>query len=103
MEQKSIDKIAEEVEFGDLIMLKLPSSVQAHYGEVSGNDYAVGFFEKIDNENIYINHLQKIAYSDQGAFIIPIESIESYEILRKYVPDPEDKIDNMLQDLLDNK
>ena len=101
MEQKSIDNIAEEVEFGDLILLKLPSSVQAHYGEVSGNDYAVGFFQGIVDENIYINQFQKSAYSDQEAFAVPIEHIKSYEILRKYVPDPEDKIDNMLQDLLE--
>ncbi len=97
----NMKEIEKDVKPLDLILLELPSYVQAHCGSASGMDYAVGFFEKFEEGRIFLNQNQKSAYDLRDAVAYPLKDIGSYEVLRRFKPNPEDQIDMQLVAILD--
>lgn len=100
MAKQPITDLESCVTFGDLIVLELPASVQTCVS-FHGSDYAAGFYSHSDEENVYLNTFQKSAYDADEPKTYVKTDIESFEVLKKYVPDPNDGIDEVLTQLLD--
>jgi hypothetical protein len=96
-EIKPISEIENDAKKLDAIMLKLPSAAMCHAGAVEGYDRAVGFYMWVDKEKVCLDRLQKNAYDCEEHFDeYPLEDIESYQILKRFVPDRNDGIDDLL-------
>lgn len=94
--KKKIEEIT-EAKYGDLVVLEIPTSIMVHCGSMCGDDYAVGYFERHDDENVYLCRRQKIAQEEEETRAYAKEDITSYEILRRFEPDPfNDGLDELL-------
>ena len=52
--KKPIKDIEKDAEPLDLILLELPAFVMTHSGSVGGIDYAVGFYETVEDNKVYL-------------------------------------------------
>lgn len=91
-----IKNINKDAKFLDVVLLELPASINVHSGAMSGLDYAVGFFEGADEENVRLCPIQKNAYDSVEGRLFRKADITSYEILRRYEPKPGDGIDYVI-------
>ena len=97
----NIENIINEVGYGDLIKLEIPSSVQTCNGSFYGTDYAAGYFVGTCNtcEGVRLSSTQKQAYltNEEGMTEYNIKDIKTYQILEKYELNPEeDGIDEVI-------
>ncbi|MBW2995112.1 hypothetical protein KY312_02065 [Candidatus Woesearchaeota archaeon] len=103
-DEKPISELEKDVKKLDLILLKLPTVLQCHAGGIGGDDYAVGFYLWVSKGNVVMNRIQKFAYehenfkeSDYEFDEYPMGDIETFQILKRFKPDPEnDGLDELL-------
>ncbi len=100
MVKEPIGKLESDVKAFDLIALEVPSTVYTCVSH-SGNDYLVGFYECVDDGNVRMSWSQKHAYARPESLVVPMQDIESYEILKRFTPDRNDGIDYLLCDMFD--
>ena len=96
---KPIEEIEKDARWGDVVLLQFPAWVQMCVS-VSGNDYAVGFYSHADKDKVCLNTFQKHAYEDNPVKEYSRRDIKAYEILRRFERDPNDRIDEVLCNML---
>lgn len=88
----------------DLLLLELPATVCSAGRNVKGIDYATGFYEgtrEIEGKKcVVLNAVQKDAHSQPGKTRYPIEQIKSYEVVRRYSPNPNDGLDKIIAEVI---
>ncbi|MBW2995111.1 hypothetical protein KY312_02060 [Candidatus Woesearchaeota archaeon] len=97
-EKKPISEIEKDAKLLDLVLIELPAEVHTCY-PYHGMDFASGFYLGVENKQVILSRTQKRAY-DIDVVGYPVEDIKSYEILRRFKPNPNDGIDYLLTDIL---
>ena len=97
-ERKPIAEIDGDAKYGDLVLLEIPTEINAHAGEVSGIEYATGFFFCCNADFVLLAGTQKTLLGGDSTTYAR-KDITAYEILRRFELNVEDGLDRQLIDL----
>ncbi len=84
----------------DHLLLELPAEARSSGKTIRGKDFATGFYEgtrTIEGKKfVVLKPVQKDAYSQPEKTKYPLDQINSYEVVRRYTPDPKDEFDKVI-------
>jgi len=105
--KKSPSELEADVRSLDHILLELPAQIKNSGKPVRGTDYAAGFYEGIreigGQKVVILSGVQKSAYATPETAKYPLSAITSYEVMRRFSPDPKDGIDRILAEVLEEQ
>jgi len=98
-QKKPISELENDVKAFDLIMLYVPLTVHTCIAH-KGIDHIAGFYCRTEENKVYLSPIQKSLEAENFQLGFDLSQIESYEVLRRFKPDPGDEIDNLLSQML---